>query len=472
MNSLSKTFVYQMARASGTVLTDEHMRVLEYAQAYYERHKVGPLYQNIKKHTGTIKEDIEYLFPHGLHSVYTWAGIPVHSTDNPCRPVVPVVVEDYRQVYLDYNATTPLRPEIVKCLREHYEAPFDFGNPSSSTNLGKRAFDLVQKARTEIAGCLKARAEEIVFTGGGSEANNLALKGIAFRHLDRKGHIISTNVEHFSVLQTLYFLEQIGFEVTYLAADKMGRVSPHLVRDHLRPDTILVSVIGANNEIGTLNPLAEIGQVCQMAGVPLMVDAIQAFGKIPLNPKEMGISLMALSGHKIYAPKGVGALFVDEDISLTPLIHGGEQEAGRRAGTENVGSIMAFGRTARLMHQDMAVENSRLLALRDYFLAKLRRVVPDFIVNGPLEDRLANNLSIGFPGVDSGALLLSLNQIGVYVSAGSACSAISQHVSHVIRAIGVNTDDYGVIRFSFGLHTSQEDLDYLLKYLPEILKQL
>jgi cysteine desulfurase len=245
-----------------------------------------------------------------------------------------------------------------------------------------------------------------------------------------------------------------------------------MVQDHLRPDTILVTVMAANNEIGVINPIGEIGRICQAAGVPFMVDAIQAFGKMPLRPKEMGISLMSMSGHKIYAPKGVGALYINEGISLSPLIRGGGQEFGLRAGTENVGSIMAFGRAARLIEREMEAENERQLALRDFFLAELRKISLDFIVNGSLEDRLSNNLNIGFPGVDSGSLLLSLNQIGVYVSAGSACSAGSRDVSHVIRALGVDTDYYGVIRFSFGLQTSKEDLIYLFKYLPEILNQL
>jgi cysteine desulfurase len=313
---------------------------------------------------------------------------------------------------------------------------------------------------------------EIIFTGCGSEANNLALKGIAFQHLEKKGHIISSKVEHPSILRTLDFLQKIGFEVTYLDVNEEGRVLPQAVQAHLRKNTILVALMAANNEIGVINPVGEIGRICQKAGVPLMVDAIQAFGKIPLAPKEMGISILTMSGHKIYAPKGVGAVYIDEGISLIPLIHGGGQEFGLRSGTENVSSILAFGQAAKLSHREMVQENKRLFDLRKFFLSELRQIVPNFVVNGSLQDRLANNLNIGFPHVDSGSLLLSLNQIGIYVSAGSACSAGSREASHVIKALGIDTNHYGIIRFSFGLQTSEEDLEYLFRYLPKILSQL
>ncbi|HMR64733.1 MAG TPA: cysteine desulfurase family protein [Anaerolineae bacterium] len=472
MNNLVKTLIHRMSNATGTVLTEDHLRVLEYAYNFYEQHRVGPLYHNIKRQTGVSRTMIDQLFPYGLNSIYTWVGIPIHAADDGCKPFVAIDVENARHVYLDYNATTPLRPEIIDCLSRYHSDPLSFGNPSSSTNLGKHAYDLVHRARIQVAKCLNVKLEEIVFTGGGSEANNLALKGIAFRHLTNKGHIISSQTEHPSMLRTLEFLESLGFAVTYLGVDHTGRVSPQAVREHLRRDTILVAIMVANNEIGVINPIAEIGQICQTAGVPLLVDAVQGFGKIRLRPKELGISLLTLSGHKIYAPKGIGALFVTEGLALTPLVHGGGQEGGFKSGTENVGSIMALGWAAKLAHAEMDQEHDRLLGLRDFFLSELYKIVPDLIVNGSLEDRLANNLNVGFPHIDSGSLLLSLNQIGVYVSAGSACSAGSREVSHVIRALGVNADNYGIIRFSFGLQTTQADLEYLLTYLPQILKDL
>ena len=299
-----------------------------------------------------------------------------------------------------------------------------------------------------------------------------AIKGIAFKHLADKGNIISSKIEHPSVLQALEYLKDLGFTVTYLDVEKDGRVAAQSVKNNLRSDTILVSIMAVNNEIGAINPISEIGEVCKDAGVPFMVDGIQGIGKIKLLPRKIGISLMTMSGHKIYAPKGVGALYINKDISIVPLIHGGAQEYGLRAGTENIGSIMAFGLAAKLACSEMEKENRRLLELRNYFLEGLRKIELGIIVNGSLEHRTANNLNIGFPGIDSGSLLLSLNQIGIYVSSGSACSAGSTDASYTIKALGVDTDRYGIIRFSFGLPNTREDVEYLFKYLPTILEQL
>lgn len=472
MNNYLKTLIHRMSKTTGTVLTDEHYRVLEYASQYYEKNRVGPLYNNLRKNAGATKQDIERLFPHDLNSVYTWVGIPIHSTDELCKPVPTITVENYREVYLDNSATTPPRKEVKRLLRNYFKGAMGFGNASSSTYLGKQAYNLVHNARTRIADCLEVKSKEIIFGGGGSEANNMAVKGIALQHIKDKGHIITSKIEHPSVLESARYLQQIGFDITYLDVDGEGYVSPQSVKDHLRKKTILVAIMAANNEIGTINPIEEIGKICRGAGVPFMVDAIQAFGRIKLKPKEMGIDLLSISGHKIFGPKGVGGLYVDEKISLTPLIHGGKQEFELRAGTENVASISAFGEAARLIHAEMEEENKRLLGLRKCFLSGLQKIVPDHIVNGSLENRLPQNLSIGFPNIDSGELLLALNQIGVFVSAGSACSAGSKEASHVLEAIGANTDHYGTIRFSFGLSTTKKDLAYLFEYLPSILEKL
>ena len=461
-----------MSKISGTTLTEKHMDILEYAFSYYEKNRVGPLYQNIKKNTGVTKEEIGQLFPHGLDSVYTWVGIPIQTGRDLCKPMANVHVEDHREVYFDHNATSFIRDDVNKSLKEYYSGSSGFGNPSSSTNPGKISYDIIRKSRLQVSDCLKVDPEDIVFTGSGSEANNAAIKGIAFRHLVDKGHIISSKIEHPSVLNALEYLEDIGFTVTYLDVEKDGRVTAQSVKDNLRKDTILVSIMAVNNEIGAINPISEIGEVCQTAGVPFMVDGIQGLGKIKLHPRKIGVSLMTMSGHKIYAPKGVGALYVSKEISLVPLIHGGAQEYGLRAGTENVGSILAFGFAAKLACSEMEKENMRLRKLRNYFLEGLRIIEPEIIVNGSLEHRIANNLNIGFPDVDSGSLLLSLNQIGVYVSSGSACSADSTDAAYTIKALGVDTDCYGIIRFSFGLPNTREDVDYLFKYLPAILKQL
>jgi cysteine desulfurase len=474
LNNYVKTFINQMSRRTGTVLTEKHRAILEFAYDYYEKNHVGPLYNNIERFTGATKEDIEALFPHGLNSVFTWVGIPIHSVDSLCKPMAKVTVDDPREVYLDYNATTPIRKEIVSVLNRYFSGQVGFGNPSSSTFLGKKAFDEVMKARVTIARCLDVAPREIVFTSTGSEANNMAIKGVTLRHIlsKSKGHIITTQIEHPSVLEAIHFLGMFNFDVTFLDVDSNGLITASQVQNALRSDTILVAVMAANNEIGTVNPIAEIGRICQLAEVPFMVDGVQAFGKMPIKPKEMGISLLSMSGHKIYGPKGVGALYIDERYNLVPLIHGGEQEAHRRAGTENVSHIMAFGAAAELAYREMKDEMKRIRGLRDYFIGKLDEHVPGYIINGSMEHRLPTNLNIGFPGVDSGALLISLNQIGVYVSGGSACGAGSKEASPVIKAIGVDTEKYGTIWFSFGLYTSREDIDYLFRYLPEMLDQL
>ncbi len=472
MNNLVRTQINTMSRLTNVVLTMKHIEVLEYVYSYYEKHKVGPLYRNLLKHTGVNKENLESMFPYGLNSVYTWVGIPIHTAGHGCKKMAALTIDDFRDVYLDHNATTYLRQEVIGILQDFYGDSSSFGNPSSSTILGKKAYDRVHEARVKIADIFGVKSKEIIFTGSGSEANNMAIKGIALNRSDQCGHILSTNIEHLSVMRTLRYLEEKGFEVTYLDAGVEGVVSPKQVADNIRDDTILVTIIAANNEIGTINPICRIGEICKARNVPFMVDAVQAFGKMRFHPKEMGISLLSVSGHKIYAPKGVACLYINENLPVVPLLHGGEQEFGYRAGTENVGSIVAFGEAAVLINREMDKENERLLELRGYFMDNLRKIEPECIVNGSSSKRLPNNLNIGFPGVDSGSLLLSLNHIGVYVSAGSACSAGSREASHVIRALGVDTDRYGIIRFSTGLKTTKEDLDYLFKYLPDILNEL
>jgi cysteine desulfurase len=472
LNNYVKTFINQMARRTGINLTGMHMRILEFVSIYYEKHRVGPMYRNIERYTGATKEDLERLFPNGLNSVYTWVGIPIQSTNDLCKPIANVYVDENRDVYFDHNATTYIRKEIVKILQNYYSDKTGYGNPSSSTFLGKKTFDAIWAARREFSECIQVKASEVIFTGGGSEANNMAVKGIGFKYIETKGHIITSQIEHPSIIEPIQFLGMFGFDITFLDPDQNGLITADSVKEALRSDTVLVAIMAVNNEIGTVNPIAEIGEICRLAEVPFMVDAIQAFGKIDLFPKKMGITLMSVSGHKIYGPKGVGALYVDETISLVPLIHGGFQEFSRRAGTENVGHIIAMGKAAKLAHLEMKTEMKRIQSIRDYFLDQLKKHCPDCILNGSLKQRLPTNLNIGFPDIDSGALLLSLNRIGIYVSAGSACSSGSKEASSVVKAIGVDADKYGIIRFSFGLRTTHEDVDYLFKYLPGIIDQI
>ncbi len=461
-----------MSKVTGTVLNQTHYDILEFAYDYYQKNKVGPLYPNIKKFTGASKEEIDELFPHGLNSVYTWVGIPIQSLENGCKPFAKVYPDDYREVYLDYNSTTPLRKEVVELLKEFYSDPDLYGNPSSSSNLGEKTYEKIHEARVQLAKQLNAVPENIIFTSCGTESNNTAIKGIAFKYYDKKGHIICGATEHSATLKTVKFLESIGYRATYIGVDKEGLVDPEVVRRSIRPDTILVTFMAVNNEIGTINPIAEIGKICSENDIPFFVDAVQAYGKMKLDPKAMGISLLSISGHKIYAPKGVAALYIDDYVSLHPLLHGGEQEFKFRGGTENVASIAAFGLASKLIYNEMERENARLCVLQKYFIENIKKIEPGVIINGSIEKRLPNNINVGFPGIDSGSMLLSLNQIGVYVSAGSACSAGSMDTSHVIKELGVDTNKYGIIRFSMGLNTTKEDLDYMFKYLPEILEIL
>jgi len=472
LNSLALTRVRHMSRATDTELTDRHMDVLEYAWRFYRNHSIGPLYQNIQRNTGVTKHELARIFPNGLNSVFTWVGIPIQGKESGCKAMVPLDVADLKEVYLDHNATTPLRREVAAAMVNFIQDPRSFGNASSAYDVGSIAYDVIDRARRKLAACLDATPGEIYFVGSGTEANNLAIRGVADHHPRGTGHIVTTCVEHPSVLNVCRQLQAQGREVTYLPVRPDGTLVADTVRDAIRPDTIAVSIMAANNEIGTLYPVAEIGEICRERSVVLAVDAIQAFGKIPLRPKDTGISILSVSGHKIGAPKGIGAVFVDGSTNLVPQVHGGGQESGLRPGTENVLGIHALGIASELAVAEMQEQNRHLLEIRAHFLDKLDQAAPDAVINGTLKHRLANNLSVGFPGVDSGSILLSLNQIGVFVSAGSACSAGLDKQSHVLDAIGVEPSKYGTVRFSFGKATTTDDVDYLFDHLPAILAGL
>lgn len=472
LNSLALTRVFHMSRVNSVALTEQHMDVLEYAWRYYRKNSVGPLYQNIRRHTGITRQQLARLFPHGLNSVFTWIGIPIQGRENGCKAMVSLDVENPREVYLDHNATTPLRPEVKRAMVDFLENPRSYGNASSAYEVGSLAFDAIDQSRRKVATGLGVNSTDLYFTGSGTEANNLAIRGLFEQRGERPGHFITTAVEHPSVLRVASYLESRGHNITLLPVLSDGSLRLEDLRGALREDTVAVSVMAANNEIGTIYPLAEIGHLCRQRGVPLLVDAIQGFGKMELKPRELGVSVLTLSGHKIGAPKGVGAIYVDPSIALAPQTLGGSQESGLRSGTENVLGIHALGIAAELAVTRMPRERERLLNLRQHFLEKLWQQVPGAVVNGTLDSRLPNNLSIGFPGVDSGSLLLSLNQIGIYVSAGSACSAGNDKHSHVLEAIGSDLSRYGTIRFSFGCGSSTDDIDYLFEHLPRVLDGL
>ncbi len=471
MNNFARTLFNEVAKRNKVKLTDAHLKLLDYTYDYYQQNKVAPLYVNIQKHTGYNRLDIESLFPHGLQSLYTWTGIPIQSMKQLCKPVVNVSQTPEKNIYLDHAATTYLRPQVQQALLDYYQADLDYGNPSSSSQLGKRAANHVLHAKQQLAKCLHVEPHTLIFTSGGTEANNMAIKGIAFQYLHQPAHIISSKIEHPSVLKTLAYLETLGFLVEYLDAPD-GIVTADSVAKAITPNTILVTLMLVNNELGTMNPIQSIAKLCQSKHIPFMVDAVQGFGKLKIRPQQWGITLLTLSGHKIYAPKGIGALYISPAITLTPLLHGGGQEYDLRSGTENIGHIIALGMAAKLAYCYITKEQQHYQQLQQYFLQGLSKTKIDYIVYGASQ-RIPNIINIGFAHIDSGSLLLSLHQAGIYVSAASACQAGNTEQSHVITHIQQKHQyHYGAIRFSFGLTTNISDIHYLLDILPEIIDKL
>jgi len=376
-----------------------------------------------------------------------------------------------RKVYLDYNATTPIHPEVAV-----FTQPFLhelFGNPSSMHWAGREVRPYIDQARECIADMLHAHPEEIIFTSCGTESDNHAIKGVAFARRDKGNHIITTKVEHPGVLNTCMYLEQRGFDVTYLPVDRYGVVAPDDVRKAIRKETILISVMHANNETGTLMPIQEIGAIAREAGVLFHSDMVQALGKIPIDVNEMHVDLGAFSGHKVYAPKGVGILYMKEGLDLDNLIHGGHQEAGRRAGTENLLGIAAFGKACEAMHREMAEETPRIERLRKRLLEGIMSRIDDVQLNGHPEFRLPNTLNLSFGFVESEALLIGLDLAGIAVSSGSACSSGSPEPSHVLLSMGIEPEVcQGALRMSLGRGTTEEDIDYVLEVLPDVVGRL
>jgi cysteine desulfurase len=367
-------------------------------------------------------------------------------------------------IYLDFNASTPLAPEVIEAMR-----PFlaeHFGNPSSQHWAGRPARDAVESARAEVAGLIGAKTSEIIFTSGGTEANNHAIKGVFFRARTRKPHIITTRVEHPAVLEPCKFLEKLGASVTLLPVDSTGMVNPDDVRRAISRHTVLISVMHANNEVGTIEPIAAIAQIARERSIPLHTDAAQTVGKIAADVREIGVDLLTVAGHKLYAPKGVGALFVRQGVELEPFMHGAGHESGRRAGTENVLLIVALGAACRLARLNPCGE--RLRDLRDGFWQKLRNAFGDGIVlNGHPTERLPNTLNVSFPDTIGQETLDRLD--GVAASTGSACHAGSHHMSPVLCAMGLKPRvGLGAIRFSLGRTTTVEEIEMVVKSLRAV----
>ncbi|MDD5093283.1 MAG: cysteine desulfurase NifS [Dehalococcoidia bacterium] len=376
-----------------------------------------------------------------------------------------------KRVYLDYAATTPTHPDVVKAMLPYFNETF--GNPSSIHSCGQESKEAIDEARRKVARLIGAQEEEIVFTSGGTEADNMAIIGTAQPNQSKGNHIITTSVEHHAVLETCKFLGKRGIEVTIVPVDKDGLVDPEDVRRAIKKETVLVSVMHANNEIGTVEPIAEIGKIAREAEVYFHTDAVQTVGHVPVDVDNLGVDLLSMSAHKLYGPKGMGALYIRKGTMVIPLLHGGEQETRRRAGTENIPGIVGFGKAAELAQNEMAEEMERLTRLRQKLISGIVARIDHTRLNGHPQKRLPNNVSIAFDFVEGESMLLNLDLAGICVSTGSACSSGDTEPSHVLAAIGCShAQAHGSLRFSLGKWTTDDDIDRVLEVLPPIVSKL
>ena len=376
-----------------------------------------------------------------------------------------------RIIYADHAATTAVSDEVLQAMLPYFTQ--NFGNPSSIYRIGRENERAVLDARVRIAACLGAEPKEIFFTAGGSESDNWAIKGIADKlSAKSKKHIITTVFEHHAVLHTCEFLEKHGYEVTYLPVSPDGLIDPQQVADAIREDTALVTIMYANNEIGTVQPIAEIGKICHEKGVLFHTDAVQAVGNVEINVKEQNIDLLSLSGHKFHAPKGIGALYIRKGITLSNLVHGGGQESGKRAGTENVTGIVGLAKAIELATADIPGKTKRLIPLRDKLIDGILQI-PETRLNGSRTERLPGNVNISFAGIEGESLLLMLDHYGIMASSGSACTSGSLDPSHVLLSLGLSHEvAHGSMRLTFGEDFTEADADYILAVVPEIVEKL
>jgi len=376
-----------------------------------------------------------------------------------------------RRVYLDHAATSPVRREVVEAMLPHFSETM--GNASSLHMFGQRAKRALEEARQSVARALGAHPKEIYFTSGGTESNNLAIEGVAQANSDRGRHLITSPIEHHAVLNTLHHLETQGYEVTYLPVDDRGIVDLDALERSIRDDTILISIMLANNEVGTIEPLSQIADIARNRGILLHTDAVQAVGKMPVNVDDLGVDLLSLTAHKLYGPKGTGALYVRHGTRIVPLLHGGHQERTMRPGTENIPGIVGLAAALDLACRDLDTESARLAALRDRLESGIRDRIQDAHLNGHRESRLPNILNMSFARAEGESLLLALDLRGIAVSTGSACAAGSTEPSHVLRAMGVDSLlAQGSLRFSLGRDNDEDDIDYVLDALAEIAPRL
>ena len=371
---------------------------------------------------------------------------------------------------MDHSATTPVAPLVLEAMLPYFSEKY--GNASSLHSFGLEAKEALEAAREKVAGLLGASPEEIIFTSGGTESDNLALKGIARRNKEKGKHIITTSIEHPAILETCGRLEKEGFEVTYLPVTSAGLVDLAALEANIRQETILISVMHANNEVGTIQPLEEIGKIAKKRDICLHTDAVQSVGKIPTDVNALGVDLLSLSAHKLYGPKGVGALYIRKGTKLESIIQGGGHERGLRSGTENIAGIVGLARAAELANQTMTAEAERLTKLRDRLAKLVLETVPDAWINGTMERRLPGNLNFGFRYVEGESMLLFLDAMGIAVSTGSACSSHKLEPSHVLRSLGLKPEEcHGSLRITLGSSNTEEDIDYVAQSIIKAVER-
>jgi len=376
-----------------------------------------------------------------------------------------------RLVYMDHSATTYTRKEVVDAMIPFYTE--NFGNPSSIYGIASVSRTAIDSARTKVAKALNADPEEIYFTSGGSESDNWAIKGVAFANRKKGNHIITSKIEHHAVLHTTQYLEKQGFEVTYLPVDQYGFISPADLENAITDRTILISIMYANNEIGTIEPVTELGAVARKHHIPFHTDAVQVIGSVPVDVKAQNIDLLSLSAHKFYGPKGVGALYIKKGIKIDNLIHGGGQERRRRAGTENIAGIVGLGKAIEMATTDISGHTSRIRVMRDRLLAGIFEKIPNAHLNGHPERRLPGNINVSFEFIEGESMLLWLDDEGICASTGSACTSGSLEPSHVLLATGLPVEiSHGSLRLTLGAINTEADVDYVLDVLPKVVNRL
>lgn len=374
-------------------------------------------------------------------------------------------------VYMDHAATTFTKKEVLDEMIPYFTEKF--GNPSSVYTFGRNSRSAVEDAREKVGKAIGAKADEIYFTAGGSEADNWALKGVAYANKNKGNHIITTNIEHHAMLHTCEYLQRNGFEITFLDVDEYGMINLEQLENAITDKTILISIMFANNEIGTIQPIEKIGEIAKKHGVVFHTDAVQAVGNVEIDVNKMNIDLLSMSAHKFYGPKGIGALYIRKGVRIENLIHGGAQERKRRAGTENLPAIVGMGKAIEMATSNMEEHNNRIMAMRDRLLKGIMEKIPYTKLNGHPEQRLPGNLNVSFHFIEGESLLLLLDQFGICGSTGSACSSGSLDPSHVLLAIGLPHEiAHGSLRLSLGDATTDEDVDYVLEHLPKIVQRL